>query len=430
MAAQPARIFGDISPEGFVTVQDREYPHGPGKGLPYHVHLTALPNAETFKAAAAVGLNPKNYATKEARIAAIQGALARGTSWSPINGRFEIGAPDEIPTPDEIPEPHETPEIPAPVPQHETPKAHETPKVNDPATDLASAISAALSTATIDPAQVREIAEQVTKDALADALKPQVIVIEIPEREPYEIPGRQHFLFPELVTLASIRVHVWLVGPAGSGKTTVAENVATALGLNFGSISCSPTMSDTRLFGFIDAGGTYHRTMFRECIENGGLFLLDEGDNANPNTLTAVNMALANGVCAFPDGMVKVHPDFVCFVGANTYGTGATRQYIGRVQQDAALTDRFAFVEMPYDEAIEQEVATAILGDSVRAKAWHARVLRFRKNAEDANLHVVIGPRATILGAKVLAAGVSESRAIEMLIRKGMSDEQWAKVNR
>lgn len=51
---------------------------------------------------------------------------------------------------------------------------------------------------------------------------------------------------PSLRCVAA-RVNVWLVGPAGSGKTSAAENVARDLGLKFYSKSVGPQTSESAL---------------------------------------------------------------------------------------------------------------------------------------------------------------------------------------
>ena len=55
--------------------------------------------------------------------------------------------------------------------------------------------------------------------------------------------------------------NVALVGPAGSGKTTMAENIAQELGLDF--YFTGALMHEYKLTGFIDAHGTVVRTPFR-----------------------------------------------------------------------------------------------------------------------------------------------------------------------
>ena len=130
--------------------------------------------------------------------------------------------------------------------------------------------------------------------------------------------------------------------------------------------------------GYMDATGDYVRTAFRNAFEHGGVFLFDEVDNGNANALGVVNSALANGSMAFPDGMVKRHPDFLCVASANTYGRGADRQYVGRQALDAAFMDRFEVIHVDYDEALEEALCLATGLDSQRVKAvlGYVRCLR------------------------------------------------------
>ena len=116
-----------------------------------------------------------------------------------------------------------------------------------------------------------------------------------------------------------------------------------------------------RLVSPIGEGGTfeYVRSEFVRCYEEGGVFLFDEVDGADSNTLLVLNAALANGHMAVsnrPGNPVAMkHKDFVCIAAANTYGTGADRQYVGRNQLDESTLDRFRIgqVEMDYDAEIE-----------------------------------------------------------------------------
>ncbi|MCH7728630.1 MAG: hypothetical protein IH991_19420, partial [Planctomycetes bacterium] len=72
--------------------------------------------------------------------------------------------------------------------------------------------------------------------------------------------------------------------------------------------------------------------------------------------LVVVNAALANGHLRLPDGTtVDRHADFVCAAAANTFGTGADRQYVGRNQLDAATLDRFAACRLAFDYDVDLE---------------------------------------------------------------------------
>lgn len=259
-----------------------------------------------------------------------------------------------------------------------------------------------------------ETISRLVSEAVAN-IKPDRIEIVRTDDVKVEL-GRQHYAFKKILNAVSQRVHLMLVGAAGSGKTTCAHNVADALGLKFYAMSVGQQTTKSDIFGFVDAHSNYKRTQFRDAFENGGVFLFDEIDAGNAGVLTAINAALANGTCAFPDGMVKRSDDFVCIAAGNTFGRGADRQYVGRQQLDAATLDRFAVIDFDYDEELELEIS----GN----RNWTRQVQRMRANAMANNLRVVISPRASINGAKLLAAGFTESEVKEMIVFKGIGEKE------
>jgi cobaltochelatase CobS len=227
-----------------------------------------------------------------------------------------------------------------------------------------------------------------------------------------------HNALPDIVTAVVAGVSPFLVGPAGSGKTTLAEQVATVLKRKF--YLESRVTSEFKLLGFIDAAGHVVRTQFREAYEHGGVFLLDEVDASDPDALTAFNSALANGLAAFPDALVKRHADFVAIAAGNTYGRGADRQYVGRNQLDAATLDRFCIFEVDYDEMLELELS----GDP----DWARHVQKVRRAVELEKVRHVVSPRASISGAKLLAAGMDRAKVEESVIWKGLDGAQRSRI--
>lgn len=228
--------------------------------------------------------------------------------------------------------------------------------------------------------------------------------------------GKQHFKYDLVLKCMIARTNVALVGGAGSGKTTVVANCADALKLKFYSKSVSAQTGAHEFFGYQDANGNYVRTLFREAYENGGVFLLDEFDAGNPNVLAALNQATANEHCAFADDMITKHKDFICVMAGNTYGHGANSEYVGRNKIDAATLDRFAFIDFPYDEDLEHALADN--------KDWCKKVQAFRKKVEIKKIRTIISPRATIIGCQLLNSGVSEKDVMELVIFKGLNQEE------
>lgn len=231
-----------------------------------------------------------------------------------------------------------------------------------------------------------------------------------------ELPDNpRHFLFPDILTAVNTGVPVALIGPAGSGKSTVVEQVADALTLKF---YLQNGVTDAHeLTGYQDAYGKYHATPFRIAFEKGGTILVDEADTSDPGAFKWVNTALANGYAMFPDQEepVRRHKDFRIVIAANTYGNGADRLYVGANQLDASTLDRFVFFDFGYDEKLE-----TVLSGNLQ---WSTRVQAIRKGALTEKARVVVSPRASINGAKLIAVGWTRETVEERVIWKGMDLE-------
>lgn len=267
--------------------------------------------------------------------------------------------------------------------------------------------------------ETRGIANEMTKAAKAEAAALLAAVRSVGEATRIEVElkdgtkkdlGVVHRETEWLIKLLQKPRNVFLTGPAGSGKTTCAEKVAEALGLSFHPMSVGPETMKSDLLGFIDANGNYHTTQVREAFEKGGLLLIDEMDAGNGASMTILNSLLSNGYCSFPDGVVKRHPNFRCIAAANTFGRGADRLYVGRNQLDAATLDRFVVRAFDYDEDLERRLA----GND----KWVERVQRIRARASELKLRVVVSPRASIIGADMLADGFSQEDVEESCIFK------------
>ena len=185
--------------------------------------------------------------------------------------------------------------------------------------------------------------------------------------------------FPHMVNLATIRQNILMVGPSGCGKTYIANKLAEKLGLPFGAQSCSAGMSESQLAGYLlpvgDSGKfEYIASTFVDMYENGGVFLFDEIDAADENTMVFINAALANGSFYLPQRFnnreIRRHPDFIAVAAANTFGHGESVVYSGRNQLDGATLDRFraGMIICDYSPVVEKA-----LGDDQIVR-WARRV--------------------------------------------------------
>lgn len=192
--------------------------------------------------------------------------------------------------------------------------------------------------------------------------------------------------FENILNLIAAHENVYLYGPAGSGKNTIAEQIADALGVDFYYQNTMVTKFD--LSGYKNAQGEYESTPFFEAATKGGLIMFDELDNSTAEAIIAVNAALANGYYTFPGiGKVKLHPDFYCIAAGNTNGQGATEEYCGRYQMDESSRDRFAFVEIDYNAKVEESIC-----------GGHLDILEFvrdlRSVAKSLQIKLICGYRA------------------------------------
>lgn len=297
-----------------------------------------------------------------------------------------------------------------------------------PADEALKALQSLLGGQKVNPEAVRKIASEAVDGRIsevlssmagliADEVSKQVRTVTIKVAELPEVKlDKVHCQFDRILRYAANRRNIMLVGPAGSGKTFIAEQVASALGLEY--YFSGKCVDEVKLLGYMDGGGTYRSTQFRQAYEFGGVFLADEMDGWAAEALLALNAPLAGQWGDFPDAKVRRHPDFVVIAAANTFGRGADRQYVGREQLDAASLDRFAVIEMDYDEGLETAICNDIHGNT----DWVRYVQKVRAAVAKEKVRHVVSPRASIDGGVMLKAGDSRSDVEESYIWKGMEE--------
>lgn len=263
----------------------------------------------------------------------------------------------------------------------------------------------------------------------------QIVFTHPTKRETREIRERTHKMLPKVLRLIQAGLPVYLVGPTGSGKTTLAEQAAKALGLDFTFNSMTAGVTESSILGRMlpqsSGDWKYQPAPFVNTYKDGGLHLFDELDASDPNMLLIVNSAIANDSLSVPFAGTKPfkrHRDTVIIGAANTFGIGATRQYVGRNALDAATLDRFAVstVEIDYDRELEEAIVGSILGneDVAPLLQWGWRV---RDAINRSQLRRNMSTRTLINSAKILAAGGALSEVQQVFTASWSADEK-AKV--
>lgn len=318
------------------------------------------------------------------------------------------------PEPAAEPAPVPTPE-PAPVPEFIVPEPEPAPapKVDAITSAITAAITAAMAQQQFLPATIDEakIIELIRLHAT------QTLTVNNPDKKTTKTIKGAHRQLKDVITTLNSGYNPYLVGGAGTGKTTLAKQAAEALDLNF--YFTGAIFSKHELLGFVDAKGDYQRTPFYTAYTEGGLFLWDEIDASAEETLPAFNAAIENKICAFPNGIKEMHPDFKCVAAANTVGTGATIQFNGRNPQDGATLDRYFMIEIAIDPQLETNLTIAhwvnnggCPDNTYPATSWLETVRNARAIATKQHLNVIISPRSSYVGAGLLASGMSREQVI------------------
>lgn len=268
------------------------------------------------------------------------------------------------------------------------------------------------------PAIDRSEIESIVAASVAFATLPITHRVEyVQPAAPVEPPaGLHHKQVADLLTLVSHRAqNILMIGPAGSGKTTLAKSLANHLGLEFGYQSLSEGTSEAHILGRVlptDTGAwQYQTSAFVRAYTKPGVWLWDEFDAATPNVLLCINAATANGHLSNPvDGKIyERHPQFYIICAANTYGTGATAMYSGRNQLDNATLDRFGGgshrVWVDYDTTLETSlmIAAGLTADQrEQVTGW---LYPIRRKVAENRINRMAGSRTLKAAADWLATG-------------------------
>jgi cobaltochelatase CobS len=313
-----------------------------------------------------------------------------------------------------------------------------TPEVEAPKSDrtptqvLAAALDAVIAAGKKAPLDREAVLDLVREELAKGPARTLVDVID--DGKTVSLEGAQHNRMPRLLKYMGRRKNVMLVGPPGTGKSTAAAIAANALFTHlpevqrFSAMSVTGQSMTTDFMGYRSPNGELVRTGFRDRFERGGVFILDEVDKGSPNVLGAVQTALSNGWCQFPDALVPMSTDFCMVATGNTWGNGRTATFVGSNALDGAFLNRFARIHWPIDEALESALTLAQGGET--AQCWLEYVRRVRAAFAATTLQVIISPRQAIWGAEMLAHGLTWEEVVEDYISGGLNAEALAVLSK
>lgn len=283
----------------------------------------------------------------------------------------------------------------------------------------------------------KQVKEEAARAAKEEARKLTPVTIQV--TSPVPVKGKKkvdlkqrHAKYREVMDVLSAQKKVLLVGPAGSGKSTMLSQIAEDLDLAYGYLPCTRGLNEAHILGRMNMQGQYVPSEFVRLSEDpkGGVFLFDELDAADENTLLVVNEALANRRIAVPNRprkpMCNLTEKVLLAGAANTFGTGGA-EYSGRNVLDAAFLDRFCglIVEVGYDLDRERAIAEAHDIAPLAEVLW-----KVRTNVMDAQIRRPVSTRALIhLGSlhKLDAERYSQSALLDRFFR-GWSRQEREKA--
>lgn len=141
----------------------------------------------------------------------------------------------------------------------------------------------------------------------------------------------------------------------------MTRQVANELGIPYLCISCGIGTSSTEFIGY--KYPTRESTKFAEYYSKPSIILLDEFTALDPAVAQICNAALANDEIETTTGTVYRDPNCIIIATSNTFGSGASRQYVANNQLDASTIDRFVggIIEVSYSELYESKYDTEVV---------------------------------------------------------------------
>lgn len=265
--------------------------------------------------------------------------------------------------------------------------------------------------------KVRAIVEEQMKQFVSPN---KTITVVQPNGASNKVSGLMHKQFTDVLLTVSAKVHCALIGAAGAGKTHVATQVAEALGIEFEFNGV--TLDTYDVTGYLCPKNGHIETPFYKAFVNGGLYLCDEFDRWSDEVQVKLNAALANGFFDFPNGRKYAHDDFVCILAMNTWGNGATQDHQSATPIDKATLDRLALLAWEYDNDLELALA--------HNKSWTLYVQAVREVVKELDYNIIVSPRATDKGERMLHAGLELDKVKKMVLWNNLDSDQIAQIEK
>lgn len=210
-----------------------------------------------------------------------------------------------------------------------------------------------------------------------------------------------------------LRIPTYLWGHAGTGKTTIYEQIASRTGRPMLRVQHTANMEEEHVIGgwrLRDGRTVFELGPLALAMKYGWLYMADEYDFGRPEVLSLYQPVLEGKPLVIKEAdaanrIIRPHPGFRFVATGNTNGQGdETGLYQGTTIQNAANYERFGIVEqMPYmEESMEallvHQQAQVPLADAKKLISFARSI---RNEFDSAKLSNPISPRSLIYAARI-----------------------------
>jgi hypothetical protein len=278
--------------------------------------------------------------------------------------------------------------------------------------------------AALDADEVRALATEAARAVVGQTL---TVTIQRPDAPPVTRKDA-HVLYPRVAAHVGAGHSVYLWGPPGSGKTTLAMQVAADLGLAWELDTLDPSTARSAVQGYRTPVGEPVQTAFTRCYPADAAYIADELDASPAQVQSLFNSALANGHAVAAWGPLTKGARSV-FIGTGNSPGAPTPQHPDRKRMGEAFKDRLFFIYVPLDPAIECRAgglpvppAPVRTLSTCSPAAWVGWVQSVRAWAAQNAPTLMVTPRASLAGLKALAIGETPREVADGLVFRGADE--------
>jgi MoxR-like ATPase len=271
--------------------------------------------------------------------------------------------------------------------------------------------------------------------AIAEDIISKPLEIKFPEREPFKPSNVVHSAYERVLTCIRTGRPTYLVGPSGSGKSVLGEQMQEALShewdtkFGYAYLCCSAETGLADLVGLprIHDGGFAAAPVLTAFESDNQLIFIDELDRMMGPVTTSANSMFAGSICPVPlrgSKPIATKGKNVFFLAAGNTDMSGTSDRFAADKQDGALRNRFRtqMVRVDYDTNLEVAIAA-----ENGCKQIAEMVAATRKGINQERLDDEVGTRQVVDLCQFKLNGATDQFCAERLMAV-YSPEEQAKV--